>query len=90
MRRTYVLGLICIFMFSLMVCQGFALTNRQNDVLRAEPASEQGGMAIGTKGSVHVGDTAPDFTNPIVPSPQTFTLYDYSGYVIMLNFWTNT
>ena len=38
------------------------------------------------------GEQSPDFTVPVYynggPPADTFTLYDYWGWVILINFWT--
>ena len=41
------------------------------------------------KGWVNVGDTAPDFTIPVINSPGTFHLYDYRGYIVLINLWAS-
>ena len=44
--------------------------------------------SAGSKGYVNVGDQAPDFTVPVINAPGTFTLYDWKGHIIFINFWT--
>ena len=38
------------------------------------------------RGSVAVGQNAPNFTVPLVGG-STFTLEDYEGYIVLINLW---
>lgn len=40
----------------------------------------------GDRATVHVGDYAPNFTVPLTTNG-TFSLWDYAGAIILINFW---
>lgn len=87
MKKVVFQGMIFAFAGMLILTSSIASAGHKKDVGMTKMADM---FLNNSRGSVNIGDIAPDFTNPIVPDPQTFTLYDFTGYVVLINLWTNT